>query len=76
MAAKSEPTTKSTTEDTAFYAGKPYVESTGGCAFIYRSYNPEMARWTSEGPSGFSDGANGNIYAPTPTRALDPTQPL
>ena len=58
-------------EDTAFYTGKPYLASSGGYAFKYRSYNPELARWTSEDPSGFPDGANGSIYAPTPTSALD-----
>ena len=55
----------------AFYTGKPYVESTGSYAFKYRSYNPELARWTSEDPSGFPDGANGSFYAPTPTYDLD-----
>ena len=55
----------------AFYTGKPYIASTGSYAFKYRSYNPELARWTSEDPSGFPDGANGNIYAPTPTNDLD-----
>jgi RHS repeat-associated protein len=59
------------TEQMAFYTGKPYLESSGGYAFKYRSYNPELARWTSEDPSGFPDGANGNIYAPTPTSMLD-----
>jgi RHS repeat-associated protein len=58
-------------EETAFYTGKPYVESSGGYAFKYRNYNPELARWTSEDPSGFPDGANGSIYAPTPTSDLD-----
>jgi RHS repeat-associated protein len=70
MAAKPAPQTIAT-EDHAFYTGKPYVESSGGYAFKYRSYNPELARWTSEDPSGFPDGANGNIYAPTPTSAID-----
>ena len=58
-------------EETAFYTGKPYLASSGGYAFKYRSYNPELARWTSEDPSGFPDGANGSIYAPSPTRQLD-----
>ncbi len=59
------------TEETAFYTGKPYLASSGGYAFKYRSYNPELARWTSEDPSGFPDGANPNSYAPRPTSELD-----
>jgi RHS repeat-associated protein len=58
-------------KESAFYTGKPYLASTGGYAFKYRSYSPELARWTSEDPSGFPDGANGNIYAPSPTMELD-----
>jgi RHS repeat-associated protein len=53
--------TRTAEETHAFYTGKPYVDSTGGYAFQYRSYNPELARWTSEDPSGFPDGANGYI---------------
>ena len=66
-----EPAAKATTEDPAFYTGKPYVASSGAYAFKDRSYTPELARWTSEDPSGFPDGANGNIYAPVPTTELD-----
>jgi RHS repeat-associated protein len=53
--------TRTAEETHAFYTGKPYVDSSGGYAFLYRSYNPELARWTSEDPSGFPDGANGYI---------------
>jgi len=67
-----KPAAQSTTEDPAFYTGKPYVASTGGYAFKYRSYNPELARWTSEDPSGFPDGANGNIYNNNPLVGFDP----
>ena len=49
----------------AFFTGKPYLASNDGYAFKYRSYNPGIARWTSEDPSGFPDGANPNFYAPT-----------
>ncbi|MEO8615251.1 MAG: RHS repeat-associated core domain-containing protein, partial [Luteolibacter sp.] len=62
LAAKSAASTKSPTQDTAFYTGKPYLASTGSYAFKYRAYNPELARWTSEDPSGFPDGANGSVY--------------
>ncbi len=57
--------------DTAFYTGRPYVESSGNYAFKYRSYNPELARWTSEDPSGFPDGPNIYAYAPVPTWGID-----
>ena len=42
-------------EETAFYTGKPYLASSGGYAVKYRSYSPELARWTSEDPSGFPE---------------------
>ena len=72
MAAKNAVTT-TTNEESAFYTGKPYVESTGSYAFKYRSYNPDLARWTSEDPSGFPDGANGNTFScNTPLNGLDP----
>lgn len=58
-------------EETPFYTGKPYLASSGGYAFKYRSYNPELLRWTSEDPSGFPDGANQSRYAPNPTSELD-----
>jgi RHS repeat-associated protein len=58
-------------EESAFYTGKPYLASSGSYAFRYRSYRPEVARWTSEDPSGFPDGANGNTYAPNPLSAVD-----
>jgi RHS repeat-associated protein len=70
MAAKNAATTTAS-EDHAFYTGKPYIGSTGGYAFKYRSYNPELARWTSEDPSGYPDGANCHAYAPTPTNSFD-----
>jgi RHS repeat-associated protein len=61
-------------EEAAFYTGKPYLASSGGYAFKYRSYNPEMARWTSEDPSGFPDGSNNTIYgAYMVLRGVDPT---
>jgi RHS repeat-associated protein len=54
--------TAATAEAMAFYTGKPYLASAGGYAFKYRNYKPELARWTSEDPSGFPDGANNNLY--------------
>jgi len=63
--------TQASTQDTAFYTGKPYLASSDSYAFKYRSYNPEMARWTSEDPCGFPNGSNNNYYAPTPTMGFD-----
>lgn len=60
-----------TAEETTFYTGKPYLASSGDYAFKYRNYSPEVARWTTEDPSGFPDGANGNLYAPCPTSGID-----
>jgi len=67
-------TTTSSTPETAnqFYTGKPYVADAGGYIYKYRTYNPEMSRWTSADPSGFPDGPNDKSYAPIPTAALDP----
>jgi RHS repeat-associated protein len=48
---------------TQFYTGKPFVANAGGYVFKYRTYNPEMSRWTSADPSGFPDGVNNQIYA-------------
>ncbi len=59
-------------EGHVFFTGKPYIESTGSYTFNYRSYKPELARWTSEDPSGFPDGANNLVYAPNPGNELDP----
>ncbi len=56
----------------AFFTGKPYLAASDGYAFKYRSYCPGIARWTSEDPSGFPDGANGSYYAPNPVSELDP----
>ena len=56
-----------------FYTGKPYVEETGSYAFMLRSYDPELARWTSKDQRGFPDGANCDIYVCNGvTIAIDP----
>ena len=47
-----------------FFTGKPYLEETGQYLFLFRHYDPELARWTTADPSGFPDGANEYIYAP------------
>ena len=49
-------------EQSAFYTGKPYLGSSGGYAFKYRSFDPVIARWFTEDPSGFPDGPNNTIY--------------
>jgi len=45
-----------------FYTGKPFDSSSGSYLFKYRSYDPELNRWTSSDPSGFPDGANNHLY--------------
>jgi len=55
----------------AFFTGRPYLASTHTYEFKFRSYDPKMARWTSEDPSGFPDGSNQSSYAPSPTYDLD-----
>jgi RHS repeat-associated protein len=54
-----------------FYTGKPYDEDLGAYAFAFRSYDPELNRWTTPDPTGFPDGPNPNYYAPIPTTGID-----
>ncbi len=60
------------TEGSAFFTGKPYMNSGDRYAFKYRSYSPTIARWTSDDPSGFPDGANVSFYAPNVCNEVDP----
>ena len=70
----SQPNTRSATAEPAFYTGKPYLAYSGSYVFKYRSYNPEMARWTSEDPSGFPDGTNNLLYVRNLSlNSFDPT---
>ena len=56
-----------------FYTGKPYLEETGQYLFLFRHYDPELARWTTADPSGFPDGANNWQYvANMVTLGIDP----
>ena len=55
-----------------FFTGKPYLEETGQYLFLFRHYDPELARWTTTDPSGFPDGANNVTYAPRPLFEMDP----
>ena len=70
-AAKDIVKASSVESSTSFYTGKPYIAETGGYAFKYREYNPEMSRWTTVDPSGFPDGANNRVYAAVPTSQMD-----
>jgi RHS repeat-associated protein len=70
-AAKETASTSSEQTPTVFYTGKPYVADAGGYIYKYRTYNPEMSRWTSADPSGFPDGVNNQFYAPNPANQLD-----
>lgn len=57
--------------EAAFYTGKPFEAEREGYLFKYRSYAPQLNRWSAADPSGFPDGANIYRYAATPTRAFD-----
>jgi len=54
-----------------FYTGKPFEANRDGYLFKYRSYSAELNRWDAVDPSGYPDGPNNQIYAPTPTSGLD-----
>jgi RHS repeat-associated protein len=56
-----------------FYTGKPYVADVDGYIYKYRTYNPEMSRWTSADPSGFPDGVNNSIFIMNPVSHFDAT---
>ncbi|MDD2708506.1 MAG: hypothetical protein PHV34_10885 [Verrucomicrobiae bacterium] len=56
----------------SFYTGKPWDADLQGYNFLYRNYQPGLARWTMVDPSGFPDGVNNFAYAPVPTNGLDP----
>ena len=57
--------------DSLFFTGKPYIADLESYAFRFRTYDPELHRWTSEDPSGFPDGPNGSAYMSVPTFSLD-----
>ena len=63
--------TQAPDEQTQFFTGKPYDAASGTYLFKYRTYNPNLARWTSIDPCGFPDGANNQLYAPIPTSKID-----
>lgn len=63
---------KASDSSTQFYTGKPLVTDAGGYIFKYRTYSPEMSRWTSADPSGFPDGANAQMYLKNPMSSVDP----
>lgn len=56
-----------------FYTGKPFEAQREGYLFKYRNFDSELSRWTSADPSGFPDGSNNLIYAPSPLSQLDST---
>ncbi len=72
LATSVAPTSANPSSTTQFYTGKPYVAEAGGYVFKYRTYSPEIARWTTSDPSGFPDGVNNHIYVEeSPIVALD-----
>ena len=60
-----------TVKSDVFYTGKPFEVNREGYLFKYRSYSPELSRWTSSDPSGFSDDPNNQRYCSVPTNSLD-----
>jgi len=55
-----------------FVTGKPYLESAGTYLFLYRTYDPDIARWTTCDTKGFPNWANNYLYSLNPTGGLDP----
>ena len=55
-----------------FYTGKPYDADLGAYTFNYRTYDPELKRWTTADLSGFPDGANCARYVLNPVQQFDP----
>jgi RHS repeat-associated protein len=62
---------RATAPQELFFTGKPYLEETGQYLFLFRHYDPELARWTTADPSGFPDGANNIAYMAVPTSEFD-----
>jgi RHS repeat-associated protein len=54
-----------------FFTGKPYLEETGQYLFLFRHYDPELARWTTADPSGFPDWPNNYLYCNAPFSGVD-----
>jgi len=54
-----------------FFTGKPFDSDAHGYLFKFRTYEPELSRWTTADPSGFPDGANDNRYCSVPTSSFD-----
>ena len=58
-------------EQTSFFTGKPYDAASGTYLFKYRSFNPNLSRWTSADPCGFPDGPNRYRYNGNPSSGCD-----
>jgi RHS repeat-associated protein len=56
-----------------FYTGKAYQAELRTYSLMFRSYDPELHRWTTLDPSGYPDGANNYLYVTNGTTfAIDP----
>jgi RHS repeat-associated protein len=62
---------RATAPQELFFTGKPYLEETGQYLFLFRHYDPELARWTTPDPSGFPDRANNYLYCNAPFSGFD-----
>lgn len=47
--------------ETAFYAGKPYIQGLG-YNFLYRNYRPDLGKWQTSDLIGYPDGWNNLAY--------------
>lgn len=54
------------------FTGKPYDADLDAHVFPFRNYRSDAGRWTSADPSGFPDGANGQVYSPRVFAEVDP----
>lgn len=55
-------TKETITSQTHFYTGRLYDETQKAYIYKDRQYSPILARWTTEDPSGYPDGANNLLY--------------
>ncbi len=56
-----------------YFTGKATDTDASGYLFLFRGYDPSLARWNAADLSGFPDGANGSAYITNdPIRWVDP----
>ena len=55
----------------ARFTGKPYDNDLKAYVFLFRIYDPSIARWRSSDPSGYPDGINQHLYVFNPISQID-----